>query len=140
MKMCRPRVEGVSIRRRREARESHGWRSKPSAERVSGTKPEASVRVIGTPSTLGRPPLSSERFLQSPSQLLDLERFQPISLDQLAEPVQSDPTFEALLDFAHIVLEPLERLDPSGPHRLVAAHEPDLLRARDLARRHHAAV
>src|SRR6185369_9083320 len=82
---------------------------------------------------------SPRRRSERARQLLDLERLEPVAFLELAVAIQRDAALEALLDLLHVVLEALERRDTSGPQRLVAAHQPDLLRARDLAGRHHAA-
>src|SRR5436309_3741234 len=77
--------------------------------------------------------------LQRPRQLLDLERFELVAFLELAEAVERDAALEALLHLPHVVLESLERLDASGPDRLVPANQADLFAAGDLARGHHAA-
>src|SRR5689334_12646250 len=128
--------------RMRSLSERTTWRLSLS-ERAAGTC--SSMRTMPTtiafPSRFGGPPLRAARRRGSERarELLDRERLEPVAFLQIAPAVERDAALEALLDFAHVVLETLERRVATGPQRFAAAHEPDLVLTRHLAGLHHAA-
>src|SRR6476469_9522662 len=76
--------------------------------------------------------------LQRPRDFLDLEELELVAFLDVVVVLQLDTALEAFLDFAHVVLHPLERLELAGVDHHVLAQQAEMRAARDHARGDHA--
>src|SRR6478735_9242671 len=71
--------------------------------------------------------------LQGPGDFLDFEEFELVAFLDVVVVLQLDAALEAFLDFAHVVLDPLERLELAGVDHDVVAQQAEVRAAGDQA-------
>src|SRR5438270_7541472 len=77
--------------------------------------------------------------LQRPRDFLDFEEFELVAFLDVVVALELDAALEAFLDFAHVVLQALERFDLARVDHHVVAQQPEMRAAGDQAGRDHAA-